>query len=52
MSDPHKKTSLLEELDKRQDQVLADLDRLNSQIEQLLNDCVPARRVDNAAANV
>jgi hypothetical protein len=43
MSEPETKCSLLEELDQRQDEVLAQLDELNTQIESLLKDCLQQR---------
>jgi hypothetical protein len=43
MSEPENKCSLLEELDQRQDEVLAQLDELNNQIESLLKDCLQQR---------
>lgn len=46
MNDSSKPSSLLEELDQRQDEVLNQLDELNSRIEALLNDCLHSRGVE------
>lgn len=43
MSEPEKQCTLLEELDQRQDEVLAELEDLNNQIECLLKDCLQFR---------
>lgn len=43
MSEPERKCTLLEELDQRQDEVLAELEELNSRIECLLKDCLQYR---------
>ena len=43
MSEQQKQCSLLDELDQRQDEVLAELDQLNTRIENLLNDCLLTR---------
>jgi len=43
MSESENKCSLLEELDQRQDEVLAQLEELNNQIESLLKDCLQQR---------
>ncbi len=43
MSEPEKQCTLLEELDQRQDEVLAELEDLNSRIECLLKDCLQHR---------
>lgn len=42
--------TLLEELDQRQDEVLAALDALNLRIEQVLKECAPAVSVLSDAA--
>jgi hypothetical protein len=43
MSEPEKQCTLLEELDQRQDEVLAQLEDLNNQIECLLKNCLQFR---------
>ena len=43
MSDSPKQCGLLDELDQRQDEVLAQLDELNSRIENLLKECLLSR---------
>jgi hypothetical protein len=43
MSELEKPCSLLEELDQRQDEVLAQLEDLNGRIENLLKDCLQLR---------
>lgn len=43
MSEPERQSTLLEELDQRQDEVLAELEELNSRIECLLKDCLQHR---------
>jgi len=43
MSELERPCSLLEELDQRQDEVLAQLEDLNGQIENLLRDCLQFR---------
>lgn len=43
MADSPRQCSLLEELDARQEEVLAQLDSLNTQIEQLLEECLRSR---------
>jgi hypothetical protein len=43
MSDHEHKSSLLEQLEQRQDEVLAQLDQLNARIEDLLNECLQTR---------
>lgn len=35
--------SLLEELDSRQDEILAQLEELNARIERVLKECLPAK---------
>ena len=44
MPDHDRKSSLLEELEQRQDEVLAQLDQLNAQIERLLDECLQTRK--------
>lgn len=44
MPDLESKTSLLDELEQRQDEVLAQLDQLNARIESLLNECLQTRK--------
>ncbi|MCO6455974.1 MAG: hypothetical protein J5I93_11810 [Pirellulaceae bacterium] len=39
MADPLKHRTLLEELDLRQNEVLAQLDELNARVEQLIKEC-------------
>jgi hypothetical protein len=43
MSEPERQCTLIEELDQRQDEVLAELEQLNSRIECLLKDCLQHR---------
>ena len=43
MSELIKQCSLLDELDQRQDEVLAQLDELNTRIEKLLKECLLSR---------
>ncbi len=43
MSEPERQSTLLDELDQRQDEVLAELEDLNSRIECLLKDCLQYR---------
>ena len=43
MSHDAPRLSLLEELDARQNELLEELDRLNSRIEQVLKDCLAWR---------
>jgi hypothetical protein len=50
MSDHERKSSLLEQLEQRQDEVLAQLDQLNERIEDLLNECLQTRKPDFQAA--
>jgi len=44
MPDHERKNSLLEELEQRQDDVIAQLDQLNARIESLLNECLQTRK--------
>lgn len=50
MSDHEGKSSLLEQLEQRQDEVLAQLDQLNARIEALLNECLQTRNPEFQAA--
>lgn len=43
MAENSSEQSLLEDLDARQDEILAALDELNARIERLLNDCLAGR---------
>ena len=52
MSDSPKQSSLLEELDQRQDEVLAQLDELNAEIESLLGDFQRAYKAEMEAAGL
>ncbi len=54
MPDLESKTSLLDELEQRQDEVLAQLDQLNARIENLLNECLQTRKpeLETAAGNL
>lgn len=52
MSDQQKPCSLLEEIDERQDDVLAQLDELNSRIENLLRECLQNRTEELELAEV
>jgi hypothetical protein len=46
MSESTGQCSLLDEIDQRQDQVLAQLDELNTRIENLLKECLTSRVED------
>ena len=46
MPEATKPCSLLDELDQRQDEVLAQLDELNTRIENLLKECLLSRTED------
>jgi hypothetical protein len=48
MADPDNQYSFLDEIDSRQNEVLAQLDELNNQIEHVLNDWLTARTTDSA----
>jgi len=48
MSEPEKQCSLLDELDRRQNEVLSQLDDLNGRIESLLHDFLQSRHIDEA----
>ena len=52
MPDLERKSSLLEELEQRQDEVIAQLDELNSRIESLLNECLQTRKPELRAAEL
>jgi hypothetical protein len=47
MSDLPEETSLLAELDRRQNDVLRQLDDLNDRVERLLEECLAARNADD-----
>lgn len=42
--------SLLDQIDARQEELLAELDRLNERVERLLQDCLQTREAERAAA--
>lgn len=46
MPESTRQCSLLDEIDQRQDEVLAQLDELNTRIENLLKDCLISRAED------
>ena len=46
MSDSPQETSLIVELDRRQNEVLAQLDELNDKVERLLSECLSTRNAD------
>lgn len=50
MPDSPQKVSLLEELDQRQNEVLDELDKLNEDVENLLNECLRLRNEELEAA--
>ena len=50
MSEPVRETSLLEELDQRQNQVLDELERLNLRLESLLDEYLGKRKAASPAA--
>ncbi len=52
MPGPEKQCSLLDELDQRQDEVLAQLDDLNDRIENLLHDFLQTRHAEGATLEV
>jgi hypothetical protein len=52
MPDHERKSSLLEELEQRQDVVIAQVDELNSRIENLLNECLQTRKPELQAAEL
>lgn len=52
MPDLDRKTSLLDELEQRQDEVLTQLDQLNARIEALLNECLQTRNPELQAADL
>ncbi len=51
MPDSPKQCTLIEELDQRQEEVLTQLDELNTEIETLLNDCLHARNTEMSEAD-
>ena len=51
MPDPQKQSTLLDELDQRQEDVLSQLDQLNAEVETLLNDCLHARNTEMSEAD-
>ena len=52
MPDPDRKSSLLDELEQRQDEVLSQLDQLNARIEDLLNECLQTRKPELQLADL
>ena len=52
MSDHDRKSSLLEELEQRQDEVLLQLDQLNARIESLLDECLQTRKPELQTADL
>lgn len=54
MPDIESQTSLLDELEQRQDEVLVQLDQLNARIENLLNECLQTRKpeLETATGNL
>jgi hypothetical protein len=52
MSDSPRQCSLLDEIDQRQDEVLAQLDELNTRIEKLLKECLLSRAEELATEDV
>ncbi len=52
MPDLERKSSLLEELEQRQDDVIAQLDQLNARIENLLNECLQTRKPELQVADL
>jgi hypothetical protein len=52
MSELPKETTLLEELDRRQNDVLTQLDELNDKVERLLHECLTARSAELKAAGL
>ena len=52
MPDLERKSSLLEELEQRQDDVIAQLDQLNARIENLLNECLQTRKPELQGADL
>ena len=52
MPDFERKSSLLEELEQRQDEVIAQLDQLNARIENLLNECLQTRKPELQVADL
>lgn len=52
MSELQSQSTLLEELDQRQDEVIAQLDQLNTEIEGLLNDFQRAHKAEMETAEL
>jgi hypothetical protein len=52
MPDLEHKSSLLEELEQRQDDVISQLDQLNARIENLLNECLQTRKPELQPADL
>ncbi len=52
MPDPDRKSSLLDDLEQRQDEVLSQLDQLNARIEDLLNECLQTRKPELQLADL
>jgi hypothetical protein len=52
MSELPQESSLLVELDRRQNDVLAQLDELNDKVERLLQECLTARSAELEAAGL
>ena len=52
MSELPQETSLLAELDRRQNEVLSQLDELNGKVEHLLQECLAARSAELQAAGL
>jgi len=50
MTTPDAERSLLDQIDARQDELLAELDRLNERVEALLSDCLRTREADRLAS--
>ena len=52
MTEPEKQCSLLDELDRRQDDVLSQLEDLNGRIENLLRDFLQSRNAEELAVEI
>ncbi len=52
MPDLEPKSSLLDELEQRQDEVLAQLDQLNARLENLLDECLQTRKPELQVADL
>jgi hypothetical protein len=52
MPDLDHKSSLLDDLEQRQDDVLAQLDQLNARIENLLDECLQTRKPELQVADL